>query len=132
MNVTHIRELLELAIAGRLTFPEVVSALLEEGVESYHADLARQEVTYYCKDGRTHVEPLPVGAGMVAEAFSLDGLVCAIRSSQRGEIRYPDFLKKILQAGVACYVVYISGQRVLYFSRNGEFHVEDFPGRTRQ
>ncbi|WP_373650074.1 hypothetical protein [Schlesneria sp. DSM 10557] len=33
--------------SGELTFPEIVGRLMDIGVERYHADYSRQEITYY-------------------------------------------------------------------------------------
>lgn len=39
------------ALSGELTFPEIVGRLASIGVERYHADYSRQEITYYLLDG---------------------------------------------------------------------------------
>ena len=40
------------SLAGKLTFPEIVGQLAQIGIERYHADYSRQEITYYLPDGR--------------------------------------------------------------------------------
>jgi hypothetical protein len=53
-------------------------------------------------------------------------LVAAIRAAQADEIRYPEFLKRAVAAGTAAYWAFLTGKRVIYFGRNGEFHVEEW------
>jgi hypothetical protein len=48
------------SLAGELTFPEVVGRLVAVGVERYHADYSRQEITYYLADGDSHVVAAPI------------------------------------------------------------------------
>jgi uncharacterized protein YbcV (DUF1398 family) len=52
----------------------------------------------------------------------------AIRAIQRGEIGYDTFLRQIMQAGCASYCVFIKGRKVVYFGRDGDCHIESFPG----
>ena len=51
-----------------------------------------------------------------------------MRQSQRGEHTYVDFLRKTMAAGCVGYCVHIRGRRALYFGRDGDVHVERFPG----
>jgi uncharacterized protein YbcV (DUF1398 family) len=58
--------------------------------------------------------------------FPKMGLASAIRA-QSDEIRYPEFVKRARAAGVAAYWAFLTGKKVVYFGRKGEFHVEEFP-----
>ena len=126
MNTDVMRSTLHESEAGTITFPAVVAALAAENIEGYYKDLLRGEVTYYLADGHTHVEPLTLAAHSVPEAFSEDALVQAIRAAQRDEVRYPEFIARAMEAGTAAYRVFINGRRAIYFSRNGDIHVEHF------
>lgn len=115
------------ALANTLTFPEIVGRLAEIGVERYHADYCRQEITYYFSDGESHVigtghEPHPIG-----REFSAAAVGDAVGQSQRNEHTYRDFLRKTMAAGCVGYFVQITGRRAIYFGRNGDSHVEHFP-----
>jgi uncharacterized protein YbcV (DUF1398 family) len=111
----------------RLTFPQVVTKLMEAGVERYHADLRRAEKTYYMPDGDSHViASAPVGAAF-APAFSPDGVAAAIEAIQTGQIGYRAFCERIAAAGCVGYLVSLAGRRAVYFGRTGESHVEPFP-----
>lgn len=122
--------------AGTISFGEVVGRLMEIGVERYHADYCRRENTFYLPDGSSLVvaighgdqvdpnnAPPPIGV-----LFSARDVEAAIRRAQRGEIMYPEFVRLTTAAGCVGYFVQISGRCVQYFGRNGELHVEPFPG----
>ena len=116
------------SLDGTMAFPEIVQLLLADGVERYHADLVRMEKTFYMPDGRTHVEKMPIGPMAIGEAFVTSDLVATIRDSQTAGQKYPDFLRRATAAGSTDYVVYLQGQKAIYFGRKGEYHIEVFPG----
>jgi uncharacterized protein YbcV (DUF1398 family) len=75
----------ELAVAtqrGKMTFPQVVTGLLEVGVESYLVDFAAKQKTHYLADGTTHTVPMILDPGPIAEDFNSANLVAAIRGAQ--------------------------------------------------
>jgi uncharacterized protein YbcV (DUF1398 family) len=109
MNADVIREVLAETQAGKLTFPEVVRRLLDAGVESYFCDFAVRP-------------PAPIAA-----EFSPTEVVAAIRGAQEDTIRYPEFAKRSVAAGVIAYWAFLTGKRVMYFGRKGEFRIEEFP-----
>ena len=115
------------SIDGSMAFPEVVSKLAAIGCEQYHADLPRQEKTYYLPDGESHIEPLPTPSQSIAPTFSADGIVAALRAIQAGQISYVEFLGRIVAAGCVGYFVYVAARRAIYLGRNGDMHVEHFP-----
>jgi len=111
----------------RITFPEVVARLAAVGVERYHADLCVSERVFYLPDGtfeRVPAHKVP----QAAQAFSAQGVEVAVRTIQRREIQYREFCNRIAQAGCVGYQVFIAGQRAIYYGRNGDMHVEWFPG----
>jgi uncharacterized protein YbcV (DUF1398 family) len=127
MNTTVMHDTLAASEAGQLTFPNVVKALTEVGVESYLIDLASGSATYYMTSGETHSERLSPLPGEVAQEFSLSDLRTAIRMAQTDQIRYPEFLRRSLAAGTVAYWAYLTGKKVIYFGRKGEIHIEEFP-----
>lgn len=110
-------------------FPEVVRRLGAAGVERYTADLVRLEKTYYGASGDTIADALPledppaIGAG-----FAESGVRESLGAIQRREIGYAEFLRRIMAAGTAGYMVFLGGRRAVYFGREGDFYVERFPG----
>jgi uncharacterized protein YbcV (DUF1398 family) len=115
------------ALSGVLAFPEIVARLAAQGVERYHVDYSRQEITYYLPDGDSLSVPAPHPAHAAATVFSPSGVEAAVRQSQRNEHSYIDFIRKTMDAGCVGYFVQITGRRAIYFGRNGESHVEHFP-----
>lgn len=115
------------SLTGDLTFPEIIGRLAEIGVERYHADYSRQEVTYYFADGDSLVVATPHADHTTAAEFSPSAVEAAVRQSQRNEHSYLDFIHKTKAAGCVGYFVQITGCRVIYFGRMGESHVEHFP-----
>jgi uncharacterized protein YbcV (DUF1398 family) len=127
MTADVIREVLVESQAGKLTFPEVVRRLLDAGVESYFCDLAVRQETFYMSDGETHSEKMTLPPAAIAAEFSPSDVLAAIRSAQADTIRYPEFVKRSVAAGVIAYWAFLTGKRVIYFGRKGEFHIEEFP-----
>jgi uncharacterized protein YbcV (DUF1398 family) len=115
------------ALSGELTFPAIVGKLAGIGVERYHADYGRQEITYYLPDGDSLVVAAPHADHATAIEFSASAIEAAVRQSQRNEHTYLDFVRKTKAAGCVGYFVQITGCRAIYFGRNGESHVEHFP-----
>lgn len=121
---------LEGAESGAMTFPEIVSTLMEGGFEGYFVDFRRGVVAYYLPNGES-VElsgahpPAPVAAD-----FSAAVVREAIREAQTlaPGYTYKGFVAKVAEAGCAGYLVSFPGRRVLYFGRTAETHVEHFPG----
>jgi uncharacterized protein YbcV (DUF1398 family) len=123
-----IQECVRGSLAGALTFPEVVGRLAAIGVERYHADYSRREITYYFPNGESLVVASPHPAHPTGNGFAASAVEAAVRQSQRGEHTYLEFIEKTMAAGCVGYFVQISGRRVIYFGRRGESHVEEFPG----
>ncbi len=122
MNSDVIHQVMTETQAGELIFPEVVRRLLEVDVESYFCDLAALEETFYMRDGKTHSQRMTLPAESIAEEFSSSELVAAIRGAQTDTIRYPEFFKRSAAAGVIAYWAFLTGKKVIYFGRKGEFH----------
>lgn len=130
MNVA--KECAVLSATGKIHFAEVVSRLMKAGIERYHADYSRNEITYYAPDGGSCVVPIDHETHHIAVSFSAAGVEAAVRQARRGEIMYPQFTNQALAAGCVGYFVQISGKCVQYFGRNGEIHTEWFPGAKRE
>jgi uncharacterized protein YbcV (DUF1398 family) len=123
-----IRDVLIEAHSGQLIFPEVVRRMLAVGVASYFVDLIRAQDVVYLADDSTITEPLHLDYGPIAQEFSKPGIVAAIRAAQRDEIRYPEFMRRAAAAGIVAYWAELTGKRVIYFGRQGDMHIEWFPG----
>lgn len=113
--------------AGTVSFGAVVGALMQAGVESYHADYRLAATTYYMPTGATYTVPLKAPEINIPQAFDAQALQAAIRGAQQGTVKYPDFMKLSMAAGCVGYIVWIEGRHVSYFGRRGEVHIEPFP-----
>ena len=122
-----VREMSKASDEERITFPEVVKALMETGVERYHADLVAGRKTYYLPDG--DFEEVTVHkVGGAAAAFSAKGIEKAVSAIQRQAIAYREFCRQIADASCVGYFVSLAGRRAVYYGRTGDEHVEWFPG----
>ena len=114
------------ALSGEIAFPEIVGRLAQIGVERYHVDYSRQEITYYLTDGDSLVVATRHPLHPTAAEFSASAVEAAVGQSQRNEHTYLDFRRRTMAAGCVGYFVQITGRRVIYFGRNGESHEELF------
>jgi uncharacterized protein YbcV (DUF1398 family) len=130
MNSTSqalIREAADGSTEGRLHFGQVIGLLMQAGVESYAVDYRTRRTTYYLPSG----EPVGIDLQMpevgIAKAFDTNAIKAAIRGSQQGVVKYPEFKRLSCEAGCIGYTVWIAGRHVTYFGRKGEVHIERFP-----
>lgn len=129
MDAAVLKECEARAFQNKISFPETVKRLAETGVERYCADLVRLEKFYYAADGQTLTEAMPLqDAPKIGWIFQAAQVQEAIRAIQQGVLDYPEFLRRIMKAGVVYYDVFVDGRRVIYTGRNGDFHIEHFPG----
>jgi len=129
MNTETIREVARGTLDGSLAFPEAVRRLLETGVEYYHVDYLALRKTFH--DGTGAVVTTPIhyeGLPPVAPRLDAAALRAAILDSQRHGQAYREFTRRAMEAGVQGYFAFLTGRRVTYLGRDGEQHVEWFPG----
>jgi uncharacterized protein YbcV (DUF1398 family) len=127
MNTDTIAECMKLSFAST-PFPQVVQRLASAGVRSYDADLVKLRKTYYDAGNDTAEERMPLTSSPAIPAgFDKAGVAATVRDIQQGRIGYPEFLRRIMSAGCSRYSVYIGGRKAIYFGRDGDFHIEDFP-----
>lgn len=129
MNTEIILAVSRRTLAGTMAFPEVAASLLKAGVESYHVDYIARRKTFYGADGdmastAIDYENLPP----VTEDFQPESVRAAIRDSQLNGQKYRDFTRRVMEAGVQGYIVFLRGKRVTYWGRQGDQHTEWFPG----
>lgn len=128
MNQALLKEMLDRALAGAITFPEIVGALGREGVEAYHVDFLRNESRCYTTGGESFATPVPFLHGAVAATFSAEALHTINQRVQAGAASFADFVREGTAADCAYYAVYLNGKKVRYFGRDGGEHVQHFPG----
>jgi uncharacterized protein YbcV (DUF1398 family) len=114
----------------RSSFPEIVARLMEAGVERYQADLIRSSKTFYLLNGESEVIAChDVGVAPATQFFPV-AIEAAVRASQRREIQYREFCRRVATAGCVGYFVSLLGRRAVYYGRTAETHVEHFPPAT--
>jgi uncharacterized protein YbcV (DUF1398 family) len=129
MNANHIDQLGRATASGSIPFPEIVGRLFAEGVEYYFVDYRSLQIRFYGAEDGVVVVPLLLGdLGRVATSFDKPALRAAIVDSQQNGQKFQDFSRRAVQAGVTGYFAFLRGQRVTYLGRQGDEHVEWFPG----
>jgi uncharacterized protein YbcV (DUF1398 family) len=129
MNASNIQRMALATLSGALPFPEIVGNLIAEGVEYYHVDYVQLRFTFYGVEGGVVVAPLTIEKlPGVASDFNGPALRAAIIDSQQNGQEFTRFSARAMKAGVHGYYAFLRGKRVAYFGRNGDQHVEWFPG----
>ena len=129
MQSEIVAEAARATLDGSIPFPEVVRRLIETGVEYYHVDYVALQKTYYSASGEVIKTPVNYeGLPGVSADFNADALRMAILDSQQNGQHYRDFTTRAMRAGVQGYIAFLRGQRVTYWGRNGDQHIEWFPG----
>ncbi len=115
----------------RMSFPQILGALSNAGIEGYFADLRRAVKVYYLPDGDSVEIATGAATPAVAEAFDATGIAAAVRWAQSAAAgyTYKGFCDRVMAAGCMGYLVSLPGRRAVYFGRTGETHVEHFPNR---
>jgi uncharacterized protein YbcV (DUF1398 family) len=132
MNADVIRKMADVTLSGTMPFPEIVGNLIREGVEYYHVDYVSLSFSFYSESGGVVVAPLALeGLPEVAGELNIAELRAAILDSQQNGQKYRQFCFRAMRSGVQSYFAFLRGQRVLYIGRQGDQHVEWFPGAKR-
>ena len=129
MQSEIVAEAARATLDGSIPFPEVVRRLMETGVEYYHVDYVALQMSYYSASGEVIKTPVNYeGLPGVSADFNADALRMAILDSQQNGQHYRDFTTRAMRAGVQGYIAFLRVQRVTYWGRNGDQHIEWFPG----
>jgi uncharacterized protein YbcV (DUF1398 family) len=116
--------------AGTRSFGDVVGSLVAQGVESYRVDFRQRSSTYFLPTGESYTVALATPNLPIGDVFDKEAIVAAIRGSQQGQVKYPEFVERSMRAGCVGYIVWIAGRHVTYFGRRGETHIEQFPSKA--
>ena len=92
-------------------FPQVVQRLVGADVTSYTADLVKLRNTYYGAAAEAYDEALPLRDGpAIAPKFNSTTVAATVKSIQRGEIGYAEFLRRIMGAGCSLRGIHLGPQ----------------------
>jgi uncharacterized protein YbcV (DUF1398 family) len=129
MNADVVTSLAKATLDGAMPFPEIVGKLIAEGVEYYHVDYATNSFTFYSDSGSAVAASLPFeGLPSISADFDAAALKAAILDSQQHGQKFRAFCDRAIRAGVQGYFAFLRGKRVIYLGRQGDQHVEWFPG----
>lgn len=132
MNADVIKKMAEVTLTGSMPFPEIVGNLVKEGVEYYRVDFIALSFCFYSASGGVVIAPLKLeGLPEVATDFNVAELRAAILDSQQNGQKFRQFCARAMVSGVQSYFAFLRGQRVLYIGRQGDQHIEWFPGAKR-
>jgi uncharacterized protein YbcV (DUF1398 family) len=119
------------AMAGRPKvggFPHLAETLRRAGVKRNLWSLPSGQSIYLTKEGPVVNQGAPLISGMAdVPAFDREALITALRTDQRGESTFPEFLMASWRAGVVRYDVDFDARTVSYYGCNGEEYVEAYP-----
>lgn len=129
MNANEVSLLAKATLDGSIPFPEIVGALVANGVEYYHVDYALSTFTFYGTSGAAVIAPITFeNQPCISARLDVAALKAAIVDSQQHGQKFPEFCRRATLAGVKDYTVYLRGKRVIYSGRQGDQHIEWFPG----
>jgi len=119
------------AIAGRPKvggFPYLAETLRRAGVTRNFWSLPSCQSLYLTAEGPVVSQGTPLALGMSdVPAFDREALITALRTDQRGESTFPEFLMASWHAGVVRYDVDFDARTVSYYGCNDEVYVEAYP-----
>jgi uncharacterized protein YbcV (DUF1398 family) len=129
VNADQILKAAQATLSGSLPFPEIVGLLISNEVENYQVDFLSKSLRFYSVNGSSVITPLAFeDLPSVAQDFDGTALREAIIDSQQHGQKFRIFCQRAINAGVQSYFVFLRGQRVTYFGRQGDQHTEWFPG----
>ncbi|HEY4907141.1 MAG TPA: DUF1398 family protein [Candidatus Acidoferrum sp.] len=129
--VEILEAVMKRAMAGRPKaggFPYLAETLRRAGVTRNLWSLPSGQSIYLTKEGPVVNQGAPLISGMSAvPAFDREALITALRTDQRGESTFPEFLMASWRAGVVRYDVEFDARTVSYYGCNDEVYVEAYP-----
>src|ERR1700744_6565669 len=119
------------AMAGRPKaggFPYLAETLRQAGVTRNLWSLPSGQSIYLTKEGTVVNQGAPLISGTAdVPTFDREALITALRTDQRGESTFPEFLLATWRAGVVRYDVEFNARTVSYYGCNDEAYVEAYP-----
>ena len=132
--VENLRAAQQRAMAGRPKvggFPYLAETLRRAGVTRNVWTLPACQSLYLTNDGPVVALGEPLSTGMEdAPPFGREDLIEALRTDQRGESSFPEFLAATWRAGVVRYEVDFVARVVTYYGCLGEEYAEEYPAVT--
>lgn len=109
-------------------FPYLAETLRRAGVTRNLWSLPSCQSLYLTKEGPVMNQGAPLISGMAdVPTFDEEALIRALRTDQKGESTFPEFLMGAWRAGIVRYDVDLNARTVAYYGCNGEKYVEEYP-----
>lgn len=109
-------------------FPFLAEALRQAGVLMNRWYLPSCQSIFMMSEGSVVQQgPTLVTGTHDVPTFNREALIVAIRTDQRGESTFPEFLQNAWNAGVVSYDADFVKRHVIYFGVNGESYLEEYP-----
>ena len=109
-------------------FPYLAETLRRAGVTRNLWSLPSGQSIYLTKEGPVVNQGTPLISGMSdVPTFDREALIKALRTDQRGESTFPEFLMASWRAGVIRYDVEFDARTASYYGCNDEVYVEAYP-----
>ncbi len=112
--VETIRQSLELATKGEVTYPQLVDLLAAAGITGYKAEVGPNRYTFYGTGGEAHVEEGPAVVEGSLGRYDETALKAVVAVAKKKVIDHPEFLRKIHAAGISVYDVNIRKRFIDY------------------
>jgi uncharacterized protein YbcV (DUF1398 family) len=112
--VQGIRDARTKVSTQKLDFPQFVDLLDKAGVNRYSVEVGAHRIIYYGAASEVHIENGPAVNDVLPAEYNAEAIKAAISASQRRDIDYPTFLKRIHEAGVVSYEVNIRAREIRY------------------
>lgn len=121
------------------TFPALIAALAELGVNRYRIDFVARVVTTYvgtAADTYTISETASKGESPTpgTVAWDISKIKAAVKTAQEkgkdGRSDFAGFEKDVIDGGVTDYTVYIDGKKAIYAGVLGDSYIDQFLGAS--
>jgi uncharacterized protein YbcV (DUF1398 family) len=109
-------------------FPVLAQVLRQAGILMNRWYLPSCQSIYMMSEGSVVQQgPTLITGTHDVPKFNREALIIAIRTDQRGESTFPEFLQNAWNAGVVSYDADFVKRHVIYFGVNGESYLEEYP-----
>lgn len=126
METENFKDTSDFSFTSKMPFSSLVTTLEKMGVESYRVDMAQKSTCYHMLNGEVMSESFYFD-GDVAQGFDDGEIRSAIFDIKNNYLEYKEFLKRIMDAGTASYTIFMTGRKIIFYGRNGDSYIENFP-----
>lgn len=126
METENFKDTSDFSFTSKMPFSSLVTTLEKMGVESYRVDMAEKSTCYHMLNGEVMSESFHF-YGDIAQDFDDGEVRSAIFDIKNNHLEHQEFLKRIMNAGITSYTIFIKGRKIIFYGRNGDSYLENFP-----